>query len=50
MDLVNLAKQVVEFRKALLKETSDQAFINNMCGQYLLCYMNLILTANTQKH
>lgn len=49
MDLVNLAKQVVEFRKALMQETSDQAFINSMCGQYMTAYISMLLAANMQK-
>ena len=45
MDLIALAKQIVEFRDAFAKETDDVNFINSMCGQYMTARISIMLTA-----
>jgi hypothetical protein len=49
MNLLDLAKQVVEFRNALLAETDDKDFINAMCGHYMTTYISILLAANMQQ-
>lgn len=45
MDFIKLAKQLVEFRDALMEETNDITFINSMCAQYMTACMSIMITA-----